>query len=182
MKLALKLVQHEMLPEQSKVLFPEVVPAPVVAYEPRVETIDLRRGHDLTGAHRAERAQDVNDEGLLQDGQIIGDCCAAHLAGAGETGGFEQASALGHQELEEPLERLPPLQPEQIENVLGPVGIHPLLELPLRKALGQEERGKTAAQETVGNIGLPEVRHVLQDHGRQPNLLFPSDERVAEPG
>jgi len=97
-------------------------------------------------------------------------------------GGLEHAAALSHEQLDEALEGMPSLEPEELEDVLGPVGVDPLLEVMLRGLLGEEERREATVKQPMGQILVAEVDEVGERHRRQPHLGLPASERVAEPG
>jgi hypothetical protein len=57
----------------------------------------------------------VHDERRVEHGQIVHDGLAARFDGSGQRGRFEDAAALREQELEQPLERLAPLEADEDE-------------------------------------------------------------------
>lgn len=73
----------------------------------------MRRGDDFGRAMGAEGADDVNHEGGLKNGKIIGDGWPADLARTRKPRCFEDAPALGHQKFLKFLKGVPSLQPEQ---------------------------------------------------------------------
>src|SRR3990170_6127344 len=173
-------VQDDVFPQGPHVLPPQVMPVSMVADESGVEPVHLRSRNDLRGSMRAERAQNVNDESRFEDGQVVRNGPRADLAGPGEPGRLENPSALRHQQLEEFLERLAPLQAEQFLDVLRPVGVHPLLVFALRQAPGQEKRGESAAQNPATHAGRPEIVQIGEDQRGQPDFGLPAGQGIPE--
>ena len=123
----------------------------------------------------------MDHEGGLEHGEVVRDRRAADLARPREGRGLEHAAALRHEQLDEALEGLPPLEAEQLEDVLGPVGVDPLLEVTLRRRLGQEEGRQASVQQPVREVLVAEVDEVGERHRRQPDLRLAAGEGVAEP-
>src|SRR5439155_21976655 len=88
------LVQHEVLPQRSEILLPQLLPASVVAHKAGVEAVDLRGGDDLRGPASAKRPDNVRDKRGLQDSQVVCDRGTADLARTGQPNRLEDASAL----------------------------------------------------------------------------------------
>lgn len=72
-----ELVQDEVLPEGAEVFPAELVPAAVIAHEPGVEPVHLRRGDDLGGASRGKGTNDVHHVRGLERREVVGDGRAA---------------------------------------------------------------------------------------------------------
>ena len=67
----MKLVQHEMLPQQVHVFTAQFVPAAITANKAGIEGINLGSGDDFLRAARVEGPQHVNDIGRFQNAQVI---------------------------------------------------------------------------------------------------------------
>src|SRR5271157_65341 len=139
------LIQYKMFPQNPQVLGTQFLPATVVTHKSRVEAVHLRGRHDLICSMRAEGADYVGYKRRLQDLQISTDCRAAHCTGTRKAGSFKDPAALGQHQLDELLERTAALQPEQFLDVLGPVGVHPLLKITLGELISQKERRQSPA-------------------------------------
>ena len=100
-----------------------------MANKARIEAEDFGGGNDLGRFVAAEWTDDMGDKCGFQDGQIVGDGCSADLARPGEARGFEDAAALGQDQLKEFLKRMFPFQPKELEYILGPEGIEPFREI-----------------------------------------------------
>src|SRR5436309_11290854 len=159
------LVQHEVLPQRSEILLPQLLPASVVARKAGVEAVDLRGGDDLRGSASAERPDNVRYEHGLQDSQVVRDRGTADLARTRKPSGLEDASALSQDQFSEFQERVPPTQAEQLLDVFGPVGVHPFLEVSLRELFRQKKRRQPAAYEPVLQIRQLGVLEVGKTHG-----------------
>ena len=180
--MGVQLVEYQVLPQGAAVGRPEGIPAAVIAHEAGVEPVDLGGRDDLGRPPTREGADGMHDEGGLEDGHVVGDRRAAHLAGPGEGGGLEDAPALGQEELDQPLKRVAPFEPEQLENVLGPVGVQPFLKIALGKLAGQEEGRQPAPQEAMVEVAAAEVRQVGEGHRGKPHLGLPAGQRVPKAG
>lgn len=112
----------------------------------------------------------MRDKRRFQNRQITGYRRAADLARTRIARGLKDPPAVGQQQLDEFLKRVTAFQAEQLLDVLGPVGVHPLLEIGLRQRLGQKKGRQPAAQESMGQRGTAERRKIRQNHGRQPQL------------
>jgi len=117
---ALQFVEHEMLPQQSYVFPPKLVPSAVVADKPRIERVHLGGRDDFGRTMRAERTDDMRDQGGLQYFEIVPDGSVSDLAFLGEFLRLEDSSAPGHQQFSKPLERIPAFQSEELLDVFGP--------------------------------------------------------------
>src|SRR5215469_499208 len=87
-------VEHEMFPQDTKIVFPQFLPATVVADEAGVEAIHLGSCHDLRRSVTAERTNHVCNEGGLQHAKVIGNRGPTHLARSGEPRGFKDPATL----------------------------------------------------------------------------------------
>ena len=90
----------------------------------------------------------------FENSKVVGNSRAAHFTGASKSRGFENATTLRKDEFSKLLERRPPLLAKEFLNILGPIGIHPFLEISFRQRISQEKRGKPAMQETVTHLGI----------------------------
>jgi hypothetical protein len=122
------------------------------------------------------------DKRSFEHSEIIGDCCPTDLARAREPSCLEYASTLYQKEFYKPLKRSSPFQAKQLLNVLRPVGINPFLEVSIRNILGKKERGEPTAQEPVVEIHVLEVHQIEAIDRCEPEISFPTRQRVLESG
>jgi len=123
----------------------------------------------------------VDHQRGLEHGEVVSDRRSADLACAREGRGLEDTATLSHEQLDEALEGLSALEAEQLEDVLGPIGVDPLLEVTLRRLLGEEKRRQASVQHPVLQILVAEVCEIGERHGRQPDLGLAAGEGVPEP-
>src|ERR1039458_137651 len=122
-----------MLPEHANIFGTQNTPSSMVTHEPGVKAINLWRRDDFGRSVRVKRPKHVNHESGLHHIQVIRDRCVAYAAGLAEFGCLKDSAALNHQKFRELLEGTSSLQAKKFLNILGPVSIHPFLEVPLRK-------------------------------------------------
>ena len=158
------------------------MPSSMRADEPCVESVDPGRGDNLRSAALRVGADDVHDECGFEHGEVGGDRGPAHLAGAGQGRRLENLSTLRHEQLQEPLERVSPLEPEELEHILRPVRLGPFLKIAFRQAVGQEERREAAVQEPAIEVPAVECLEIGVHHRREPDFTFSARERVAKSG
>ena len=104
----------------------------MVADEAGIKSIDLRCGDNLCSPASCEWSHHMSDERCLQDPEVVGNGGPAHLTRPGIAAGLENSPTMDEQKFNEPLERVTPFEAEQLLDVLGPVGVHPLLKVALR--------------------------------------------------
>ena len=102
----------------------------------------------------------MDDEGGFEYRQIVGNGRPADLTGSGKTGRLKYASALSEQEFSKTLKGMPSFKPEEFLNILGPVGIHPFLEISFGSLLSKEELRHSASQETMSEIRSAEILEI----------------------
>lgn len=130
-----------MLPQDTEVIVSQLLPAAVIADEAGIEAIDLGRGDDFCGATTAEWPNHVSNKCRFKDAEVVCNRGTAHFARAGKSSGVKDPTALHHRKFRKSLERVSPLQTEELLDVFSPIGVHPFLEVALVMFLRQEEGG-----------------------------------------
>src|SRR3990170_956349 len=178
--MSMDFIQDEVLPQQPKVLGPQLRPTVVVTDKARIEPIDLWGGNNFGRTIRTMRTDDVRYKGRFQHRQIVGDRGAAHFTELGKSCCLENSPALRHQELDEFLQRMPALDAEKLSYIFCPVGIHPLLEISLGQLFGQKEWRKPSPEKAVIEVQASEIFQVRGDHRREPDLFLTAGQGIAK--
>ena len=173
-------IQHEVLPKVSEIIVSQGRPSPIIADESRIESVNLGGRHNFFGAVPVKRTYDMDDECLFKNLQIIRNGRLRHFARLGETLRLEHPARLDHQQFSEFQERMAAFQSKQFLDILGPIGVHPLLIVSLRQRVGQKERGQSAPQESVFQVGFAKIAQIRKRHRRQPKIGFSTSQCVAE--
>ena len=92
--MGVELVEDVVFPEDAHVVATKRRPAAVIAHEPGVEAVDLRRGDDLRRPVGGVRPNDVDDEGGLEGRDVVGDRGPADFGCSCQGGRLEQAATL----------------------------------------------------------------------------------------
>ena len=180
LKMRGEFVEDVVFPEVAQVVGPQAGPAAMGTDEASVETIDFGGGDDFVAAAGTERSEHQGHGGSFEDGEIVRDGGAADFARRGESGRLKNAAALGQEKFYESLEGSAALEAEEFLDVLGPVGIHPFLEIALGRFRRQEEGREAAMQQAMQEVGVAKVGQIRLDHRGEPQFRLAPGERVAK--
>jgi hypothetical protein len=87
---------------------------------------------------------------------------------------------LGHEQFHEPLEGSPPFQPERLLYILGPIGVHPLLEVTLGQISREKEGRQPSVEQPMRQARAFEIDKIGLNHGREPVVRLASGKCVAK--